>query len=127
MMLSQYKPQLSRNRRGQGLVEYALIIAGVALIGAVGISLFGHKAAQMIDAVAVILPAADSDDNGPIGVGELIETTSATNGQIGLNTAAIAAANGTSRLTSNVTGNNSDGFNGLVVDVEPTATSGSGS
>jgi Flp pilus assembly pilin Flp len=125
-MVSKFS-QLLRNRRGQGLVEYALIIAGVALICAVGISLFGHKAAQMIDAVAVILPAADPNDNGPIGVGELIETTSATNGQIGLDLNAISSANGTARLTSNVSGNNTAGFNGLVVDVEPTAASGSGS
>jgi Flp pilus assembly pilin Flp len=125
-MLSQHK-QMRRNRRGQGLVEYALIIAGVALIGAVGVSLFGHKTAQMIDAVTVILPAADSDDNGPIAVGELIETTSSSNGAIGLNTQAIAAASGTARLNTNVTGNNADGFSGLVVDVEPTATTGTGS
>ena len=125
-MLSQRK-QMRRSRRGQGLVEYALIIAGVALIGAVGVSLFGHKTAQMINAVTAILPAADSDDNGPIAVGELIETTSSSNGPIGLNTQAIAAGSGTARLTSNVTGNNTDGFNGLVVDVEPTATTGTGS
>ncbi len=114
--------RLLRDRRGQGLVEYALIIAGVALVGAVGVSVFGHKTAQMIDAVAVVLPGADADDNGPIGAGQLIETTSASNGSIGLNLTAIAAANGQSRLTSNVTGSNSDGFNGLVVDVEPSAT-----
>jgi pilus assembly protein Flp/PilA len=118
------RKRLRRDRRGQGLVEYSLIIAGVALICAVGISLFGQKTAEMISAVAVVLPGADADDNGPIGVGQLIETTSATNGPIGLNLAAIVAANGTSRLTANVTGNNSDGFNGLVVDVEPTATQG---
>jgi Flp pilus assembly pilin Flp len=116
--------RLLRDRRGQGLVEYALIIAGVALVSVVGISLFGDKTAQMIDAVAVVLPGADSDDNGPIASGQLIETTSASAGPIGLNLPAIVAASGQSRLTSNVTGNNSDGFNGLVVDIEPAATQG---
>ena len=52
-----------RNRKGQGLVEYALIIAGVALIAAVGISIFGHKVSDMIGAVAMILPGAHPDDN----------------------------------------------------------------
>ena len=32
----------------------------------------------MINAVTVVLPGADADDNGPIGVGQLIETTPAT-------------------------------------------------
>ena len=68
----------NRNRKGQGLVEYALIIAGVALIAAVGISVFGHKVSDMIDAVAVILPGADTGDNGPISSGHLIETTDAS-------------------------------------------------
>ncbi len=48
--------KLIRNRKGQGLVEYALIIAGVALISAVAISLFGHKVSDMIGAVATVLP-----------------------------------------------------------------------
>ncbi len=48
--------KLIRNRKGQGLVEYALIIAGVALIGIVGITMFGHKVADLIGTVAYILP-----------------------------------------------------------------------
>ena len=50
--------KLIRNRKGQGLVEYALIIAGVALIGIVGITMFGHKVADLIGTVAYILPGA---------------------------------------------------------------------
>ena len=56
--------RLIRNRKGQGLVEYALIIAGVTLICAVGIAIFGHKVSDMISATAVILPGAHTDDNG---------------------------------------------------------------
>ena len=65
-----------RNRKGQGLVEYALLIAGVALVSIVAISLFGEKTGDMISAVATVLPGADSDDNAPIAQGHLIETTS---------------------------------------------------
>ena len=49
--------KLLRNRQGQGLVEYALLIAGVALVAIVGVSLFGEKTSDMIDAVATVLPA----------------------------------------------------------------------
>ena len=66
--------KLIRNRKGQGFVEYALIIAGVALLCAVGITIFGHKVAGMIDMVAVVLPGAHDDCNGPIANGQLIET-----------------------------------------------------
>ena len=37
---SKRRRRRARSRRGQGLVEYALIIAGVAMIGAVGMALF---------------------------------------------------------------------------------------
>ena len=56
--------KLIRNRKGQGLVEYALIIAGVALISIVGITMFGHKVADLIGVVAAVLPGAHTDDNG---------------------------------------------------------------
>ena len=67
--------KLIRSRRGQGLVEYAMIIAGVALVAAVGITMFGHKTTDMIDAVAVVMPGAHTDDNGPITAGQLLELT----------------------------------------------------
>jgi pilus assembly protein Flp/PilA len=94
--------KLIRNRKGQGLVEYALIIAGVTLICAVGISIFGHKVAGLIDTVAVILPGAHTECNGPITDGQLIETTSGAAGDIQLDTTAIIAANGTARLDTNL-------------------------
>ncbi len=36
------------NKKGQGLVEYGLIIAGVALICAAAVSVFGHKTSDLI-------------------------------------------------------------------------------
>ena len=79
--------KLIRNRKGQGLVEYALIIAGVALIGIVGITMFGHKVADLIGTVAAILPGAHTDDNAPIVAGHLIQTdNNGPGGSIELNT-----------------------------------------
>jgi Flp pilus assembly pilin Flp len=98
--------KILRNRKGQGLVEYALIIAGVALIAAVGISIFGHKVSDMIATVAAILPGAHQDDNGPISSGHLIETTSGANGPITIDTTAIQNNSGQYRLQQNVFGSN---------------------
>lgn len=113
--------KIGKNRSGQGLVEYAMLIAGVALIAAVGISLFGHKTAGMIDATATVLPGAHADDNAPISQGQLIETTS-SNGAIALDLDTIQQSTNTARLGQNVAGNSTDAFDGLVAD--PKASSG---
>ena len=105
--------KLIRNKKGQGLVEYALIIAGVALIAAVGISVFGHKVSDMISATATVLPGAHADDNGPMVSGKLIETAqNANTGEITLDTDAIV--DGGTRLSDNV---GSD-FSALVLEAE---------
>jgi pilus assembly protein Flp/PilA len=96
-------------RRGQGLVEYALIIAGVALIAAVGIAIFGHKVADMIGMTATVLPGAHADDNAPIVSGKLIETTSGADGNIALDANGVAGHNGTGRLSGNLWGDESIG------------------
>ena len=113
------------NKKGQGLVEYGLIIAGVALISAAGVSVFGHKTSDLIAACATVLPCAHGDDNAPLVSGKLIETgpidgTSAANG-IGLNAAGIAANSDTPRLTNNVLGGTGgatagDDFGGLILE-----------
>lgn len=109
-----------RARRGQSLVEYALIIAGVALVCAAGISLFGHKTAGMVDAVATVLPGAHADDNGPILQGQLIETTGSGNGPIQLDLNTISGSTNVDRLNQNITGSSANAFGGLVAD--PTAS-----
>jgi Flp pilus assembly pilin Flp len=98
--------KLVRNRKGQGLVEYALIIAGVALIAAAAISVFGHKVTDMISATAVILPGAHPDDNAPIVSGHLIETTNNGNGIV-VDATGVANDANTSRLFGNIYGNSS--------------------
>jgi pilus assembly protein Flp/PilA len=111
--------RLLRNRKGQGMVEYALLVAGIALVGIVGVSLIGEKTGDMLDLVAVILPGADGDDNGPIGAGHLIETASNSSGNIVLADTTIATAK-TGRLGLNTTGADvSSGGAALVVDAAP--------
>ena len=98
--------KLFRDRKGQGLVEYALLIAGVSVISAAGVTMFGHKTGDLINTVAAILPGAHTDDNGPIVSGHLLETTAATATQgISLDLTQMgAAAVGVDRLNGNLFG-----------------------
>lgn len=122
-MLLQLLRRLRRDRKGQGLVEYGLIVAGVALIGAAGVSVFGHKTSDMIAATAAILPGAHTDDNNSIQSGHLIETGAVgANGAIAIDANAIVAADGTARLGVNALGGAAgavNGFDGLVVESAP--------
>ncbi len=115
--------KLFRDRKGQGLVEYALLIAGVGLVSAAAISTFGHKTSDLISAVAVILPGAHVGDNAPIQSGHLIETDQGgTGGSIELSTTQILAQNGTDRLGQNLLGPGStgaaNGVGGLIIESE---------
>ncbi len=108
------------NKKGQGLVEYGLIIAGVALVCAAAISLFGHKTADLVAATAAVLPGAHDDDNAPIVTGKLIETTKNANNDLVLDAAGIVTASATQRLGNNIgvtaTTTAGEGFGGLVIE-----------
>lgn len=111
--------KMFRSKKGQGLVEYGLIIAGVALICAAAVSVFGHKTSDLIAAVATVLPGAHADDNGPMVSGKIIETTASTGVADGieLDVTTIAANAGNSRLGDNVTGDGSAvNFGGLILE-----------
>ena len=108
--------KLIRNRKGQGLVEYALIIAGVALICAAAVAMFGHKTSDLVAAVAAVLPCAHGDDNGPITSGKLIETTAPSSGAIELDVTTIVGNTDTPRLGNNVGLDTPDDFGGLVLE-----------
>ncbi len=66
--------QKNQRRRGAAMIEYALLIAGVTLVSAAAVSLFGHQTNDLISGVAAVLPGAHADDNAPIVSGKLIET-----------------------------------------------------
>ena len=113
--MSKLVQRLRRSDTGAAMVEYALIIAGVALIGAAALSIFGNKVTDMIATAAAILPGAHADSNAPIVSGQIIETSpnapgfddgnSATG--IGLDVNAITQSNGQRRLGDNVGGDGS--------------------
>lgn len=94
--------KLIRNRKGAALVEYGLLVGGVALVTAAATAIFGHKTNDLIATTAAVLPGAHADDNGPILSGKIIETTGADAGPIGIDTATIVGNTDTSRLSNNV-------------------------
>lgn len=99
--------KMLREKTGAALVEYGLLIAGVALISAASVSLFGHKTSDLVATVAAILPGAHTDDNAPIVSGKLIETApiaAAAGSPIALDLPGIVAKSGTARLGQNVGG-----------------------
>ena len=124
--------RILRCKKGAALVEYALLVAGIALIGAASIAIFGHKTNDMVAMVAAVLPGAHTDDNAPIVSGKIIETTVGTgNGlnsggtatdAIGLDVGAIiAASDGTQvRLGNNVGTANTGLLSDLVVEANTT-------
>lgn len=109
-----------RNKKGAALVEYSLLVAGVALIGAAAVSVFGHKTTDLMAAVAAVLPGAHADDNAGIVSGKLIETTvGAAGAPIALDMAGIIAGAGTERMGINTLGavaNAANPLSGLVVE-----------
>ena len=104
--------RIFREQAGATLAEYALIVAGVALIGAAAVAVFGHKVTDMLGTAAAVMPGAHADDNAPIVSGKTIETSTNTPGfdsgnsatGIGLDINAITQANGQTRLGDSVGG-----------------------
>jgi Flp pilus assembly pilin Flp len=102
--------RLSKQEKGAALVEYALIIAGVALIGAATVSIFGHKTNDMLATASAVMPGAHAEDNAPIVSGRVVETSPNAAGfdegnsstGIGLDVNAITTNNGTPRLGNDV-------------------------
>jgi len=100
--------RLLKSKKGAALVEYGLLIAGVALVSAAAVSIFGHKTNDLIAGIASVLPGAHADDNGPINSGRLLETVAEedTDGdginEIRLDTIGIQNNSDTKRLRNNL-------------------------
>ena len=98
-----------RNRKGQGLVEYGILVGGVALVCLAAVALLGHQTNDIISVVAGVLPGAHADDNAPIVSGKLVKTTENTDGNLTLN----VTTNGTMSSNLGITG-----VDALVVEAE---------
>lgn len=113
--------RLFRDRSGQAMVEYALLVAGIALISAAAVSVLGYKTSGLIAAMASVMPGASAASNGPISSGHLIEVTPATTMTvpIALDVVTILADTNTPRLSQNVLDSGINQFGGLVIDGSP--------
>lgn len=101
---------LLRNKKGQSLVEYGIIIGGVALVTLAAVAILGHKTNDLVASVAAALPGAHADDNGAIVSGKLVNTTAAgDNGELTLD------ANNPGSIEGNV---GIPGIGSLVVEPE---------
>lgn len=98
----------NRQKRGAALVEYALIVGGVALVAAAAVSIFGHKTASLIGASAAVLPGAQAGDSAPITAGRIMDTK-LENGAITINPTDSNNLEDNLNLTP-------DSINSLVVD-----------
>lgn len=65
------KTQSSAQKRGAALVEYGLIVAGVALVSLVAVSVFGGKTSKLFGVAASAIPGATDEDNGTIVSGKV--------------------------------------------------------
>lgn len=105
--------KLFKNKKGQGLVEYAFIVAGVAFICLLALSIFGHKLADQYAIMAGMLPGAHSEDNGPVASMAFLSTTTDASGvqsgtgQVSWNQ--ITGNTGTTGLNNNVVNNGGEG------------------
>jgi len=90
------------NKKGQGLVEYGILVGGIALVALAATAILGHKTTDLIGTVAAALPGSHSDDNGAIVSGKLVNTTS--NGGSGLRLDATTPGTFASNLGINTAG-----------------------
>jgi Flp pilus assembly pilin Flp len=91
-----------RQKKGAAMVEYGMLVAGIALIAAAATSVLGHKTNDLIATIAAVLPGVHAEGNGTMAAGRLIETTDGAAGPIALDQAAIVAAVGQERLGNNL-------------------------
>ena len=71
-----------KSKKGQGLVEYGILVGGVALVTLAAVAILGHKTNDLVATVAGALPGAHADDNNPIVSGKLVATTGGASGLV---------------------------------------------
>ncbi len=102
--------KLVSNKKGQGLVEYGILVGGIALVALAATAILGHKTTDLIGTVAAALPSAHDGENAPIVSGQLVATVAQPGGG-GL----VLDASGTNDFATNL------GISGEGLVVEPAA------
>ena len=110
----------NNKRRGQALVEYIIIVASVAFIAMVSVSIFGHKVADQFAIGAGLLLGAHAEDNAPILTGEFAGFTDTGSGaNIGNGEVSWGDVTGNTEpgeMDNNVITNNGNGAESFVAE-----------
>ena len=91
-----------RSKKGAAMVEYALLVAGIAIVAVAAVSVLGHKTSDLIGTSAAIIPGVSADDNNPMTSGRIIETDTNADGNITLDVQQITSNSNTERLGDNM-------------------------
>ena len=91
-----------KSKKGAAMVEYALLVAGIAIVAVAAVSILGHKTSDLIGASAAIIPGVSGNDNNPMASGRLIETDVNGDGAITTDVDAIVTNSGNERLGDNM-------------------------
>jgi pilus assembly protein Flp/PilA len=86
--------RLLKDRKGQGIVEYGILVGGIALVCLAAVAILGHKTNDLVAVVAAALPGAHDEDNGAIVSGQLVNTVADGNGNFvldGVNPGSMSA------------------------------------
>lgn len=98
----QFIRKFLRNKKGAAMVEYALLVTGIAVVAVAAVSVLGHKTSDLIGTAAAVLPGVNTDDNQSITSGELIETGLNTEGNLALDVDRIVSNSDSERLGNNM-------------------------
>ena len=63
-----------RDERGAALAEYGLLLAGIAMVSMLAVSVLGTKVGGLIGSVATMIPGNTEDLDAPVLVGKMLET-----------------------------------------------------
>jgi pilus assembly protein Flp/PilA len=105
----------TRSRRGAALVEYGLLVAGVAVVALAAVAILGGKVSGLFATSAAVLPGTQAT-NTPIQAGQFVQTT--TEGGVAVD------ADGQS-LAENL-GIDQSALDQLVITPDPVAPSSGG-
>lgn len=98
----QFIKKYLRSNRGAAMVEYALLVAGIAVVAVAAVSILGHKTSDLIGTAAAVIPGVNPDDNDEITSGRLIETAPNDDGALALDVNEIISNSGSERLGNNM-------------------------
>jgi hypothetical protein len=73
---------IRQRRKGQAMVEYTLLLAGVALACSLAVAVLGDHTADTLSVMATIMPGANAADNAPITAANVIPFTNGPNGLV---------------------------------------------